>query len=143
MLLQVAGCDMYNKSALDCCPAGGSCLPFLQQHVRTLEQHASGIARQLLQEECKLVAGLADDMPAQATMHRKAHPEGAVAGCHAALMGVSLPACLLHGDICCCCVVLQHCCCRMHNSDSRRFGVVPSLQALWPSWLLCRGAVCL
>ena len=94
VLLQVAVCDMYNKSAVEHCPEGGRCLSFLQQHVRTLEQHASGIAQQLLQEECRLVAGYPDDMHGQESVHHhKAHPGGTLADFHTASIEVGRSAC--------------------------------------------------
>lgn len=85
MLLQVAVCDLSSKSALEHCTVGGRCLPFLAQHVHKLEQHASSIAQQLLEEECKLVAGHVDN-----SMHRhKAVTDSMLASSHSALLQVS------------------------------------------------------
>lgn len=60
--LQVDVCDVANKSALDHCPPDGRCLPFLTKHVHHMEEHAKSIAQQLLEEECKFVAGHVDDV---------------------------------------------------------------------------------
>jgi hypothetical protein len=64
---------------------------FLSQHVQNIEQHASSIAQQLLEEECKLVAGQVEDMQHQDSIrHHKGHSDSMLASSRAAFLQASL-----------------------------------------------------
>ena len=93
-VLQASVSDMFNKSAVEHCPEDGNCLPFLQR-VHTLEKQASGIAQQLLRQECRRVAGYPDDMHGQedSVYRNNSHVGGALTDSHTASIEVGRSAC--------------------------------------------------